>query len=89
MYHVPMCEWCGEHEVGTFGAFVDYCSTECEQIAAKAGFDADTAEDAFFESCNYPHGREVEQDTEESCKDGPNTDYIAPRGRVWLQMWDD
>lgn len=29
MYHVPMCEWCGEHEVGTFGAFVDFCSEKC------------------------------------------------------------
>jgi len=30
MNHVPMCKWCGEHEVGSIsGGSADYCSTEC------------------------------------------------------------
>lgn len=30
MYHVPMCRWCGEYEVGTFaGGSADFCSVEC------------------------------------------------------------
>ena len=30
MYHVPMCRWCGEFEVGTFaGGSEEFCSVEC------------------------------------------------------------
>lgn len=30
MYHVPMCRWCGEYEVGQFGGgSADFCSVEC------------------------------------------------------------
>ena len=29
MYHVPMCSWCGDSEVGSFGGSVDFCSEKC------------------------------------------------------------
>jgi hypothetical protein len=33
--HVPMCEWCGEHEVGSWPHFASeqFCSPECENAA--------------------------------------------------------
>ncbi len=30
MYHVPMCRWCGEYEIGAFGGgSEDFCSETC------------------------------------------------------------
>lgn len=30
MTHVPMCEWCGNHEVGAFSGGTDrFCSAKC------------------------------------------------------------
>ena len=34
MSHVPMCEWCGEHEVGSIDGGTDrWCSFECADAA--------------------------------------------------------
>lgn len=33
MYHVPMCKLCGEYEVGTFQAWLDFCSDACADKA--------------------------------------------------------
>jgi hypothetical protein len=30
---VPICQVCGEHEVGTFTGSAEYCSNKCEQEA--------------------------------------------------------
>jgi len=30
MGHVPMCQWCGEHEVGSIdGGHTEFCSNDC------------------------------------------------------------
>jgi hypothetical protein len=33
MMHVPICQVCGEWEVGTFTGSVEYCSEKCETEA--------------------------------------------------------
>lgn len=40
MYHVPMCKMCGEHEVGTFQAWLDFCSDACADKAYEYQYDA-------------------------------------------------
>lgn len=32
-YHVPICQVCGEWEVGTFTGSAEYCSEKCEMEA--------------------------------------------------------
>ena len=38
--HIPMCNWCGEHEVGAIsGGHVDFCSDDCADACASAQWD--------------------------------------------------
>lgn len=35
MGHVPLCDWCGEHEVGSIdGGHLHYCSDDCAECAS-------------------------------------------------------
>jgi hypothetical protein len=40
MHHVPMCKMCEEFEVGTFQAWLDFCSDACADKAHEYQYDA-------------------------------------------------
>ncbi len=65
MFAIPLCDWCGEHEVGSISGGSDrFCSTDCEDCfneslddfeaemereQAEADYKAEMANERWFE----------------------------------------
>ena len=70
MYHVPMCEICGEHEVGSIsGGHTEFCSDECADKAM------DYAMDEMAQYVDEPEGsHDLSDDAEALASAGWGTD---------------
>ncbi len=96
MSHVPMCEWCGEHEVGSIDGGSDrFCSMDCtdcynesldeiESPCDWCGGESTTLADGNVRYCSEKCRRESDDN-----RAAFEADHIADNWGNLADCWDD